>query len=246
VYLANSRPDSQLAWLDRSGKELAKVGSPARQFEGVTLSPDGKQIAFARVTSSGEFSLWLRDLERNAETRTTSPPLAPSSPVWSGDGRRIAFASPGAIYLKDATGGGQEQTLENGTRIAPSDVSRDGRWMVFTETDPKTAGDIWLLPDPLDRAASHKPVSFLRTPSNESQGQVSPDGKWLAYTSNESGIDQIYIRPFPAGDNRWQVSTGTRAPHLHFGWGRELGLYCARSTQSSSVYRPAESRYGCR
>jgi Tol biopolymer transport system component len=210
VYLANLRPDTQLSWFDRSGKVLAKVGPSARRFGGVTLSPDGKQIAFVRGTPSGEFSLWLRDLERNTETRLTSPPLAPFSAVWSGDGRRIAFASSGALYLKDATGGGQEQVLDHGARTQPSDISRDGRWMVFTETDPKTAGDIWLLTDPLVPTANHRRVAYLRTPSNESQGQISPDGKWLAYTSDESGADQIYIRPFPAGDIKWLVSAGIR------------------------------------
>jgi Tol biopolymer transport system component len=210
VYLANGRPESQLMWLDRSGKKIGEAGPPARDFTGITLSPDGKEIAFVRSTPTGEDNVWLTDLERATETRLTSPPLVPHSPVWSRDGRRVAFGSAGAIYIKDVAGGGQEVALDHGDLIMPSDISQDGRWMVFTETDPKTAGDIWLLPDPLVPAANHKPAPFLRTPFNESQGQISPDGKWLAYTSNESGTDEVYIRPFPSGDGKWQISTGTR------------------------------------
>ncbi len=209
VYLANGRPESQLTWVDRSGKKIGNVGQPARDFTGITLSPDGKQIAFVRSTPTGEDNLWLRELERNTETRLTSPPLVPRSPVWSRDGQRVAFGAGDAIYIKDAAGGGQESELERGHGM-PSDISRDGRWLVFTDRDPKTAGDIWLLPDPLVSAANHKPAPFLRTPFNESQGQISPDGKWLAYTSNESGTDEVYMRPFPAGDGKWQISTGMR------------------------------------
>jgi hypothetical protein len=209
VYGTNFYPDSRLVWLDRAGKEVAKLGGPFSRSVGLALSPDGKQVAVAWRTPLGETSLRLEDLERNTESRFSGAPLAPHSPVWS-DPRHIVFSEPSGIYVKDSSGG-QEQPLLRGQNISASDVSRDGRWLAYTQTDPKTDGDIWLLPDPFDPRADHKPVPFLRTPAIESQGQVSPDGKRIAFVSRESGAEQVYVRPFPKGEQQWRVSTGMLA-----------------------------------
>jgi Tol biopolymer transport system component len=111
-------------------------------------------------------------------------------------------------------GGKEEILLQGGTnRRHPSDWSRDDRWLVYTTNDPKTGADIWLLPNPSSSAlsADRKPVALLQTPALESQGQISPDGKWLAYSSSESNEGRVYLRPFagasPSPDVRWQVST---------------------------------------
>lgn len=144
---------------------------------------------------------------------------------WGPDGQRVAFSATGAgapgIYVKNVHGGNAEPLLQSSTNEqAPSDRSRDGRWLVFTETDPETGADIWLLADPsTPPAEGRKPVALLHTPALESQGQISPDGKWLAYVSNESGTSQVYLRPFaglaPAPDTLSQVST-TRSQDLRW------------------------------
>ncbi len=195
---------SQLTWLDRSGKELGKVGSI--QDEGhVALSPDGKTVATLRRDQG----IWMYDVQRGGDTRFTSTTLPGSPPVWSPDGNLIAFGSGKGLYLKDASGGLKEELLlENGNAKTPSDWSRDGRYLIYTETDPKSRGDIWYLPDPLNKSSDRKPVKFQGTEAMESQGQLSPDGRWLAYESTESGEDEVYVRPFPSGPGRWKVSAG--------------------------------------
>jgi Tol biopolymer transport system component len=205
VYETNFIRTNQLTWLDRSGKELGKVGSIQDEFH-VALSPDGKTAATVRRGNQG---IWLYDVQRGAETRFTPPTLPGSAPVWSPDGNLIAFGSGKGLYLEDASGGSKEELLlENGNVKAVSDWSRDGRYLIYTETDPKGQGDIWYLPDPLNKSSDRKPVKFQGTDAVESQGQLSPDGRWLAYASNESGKYEVYVRPFPSGPGRWKVSAG--------------------------------------
>jgi eukaryotic-like serine/threonine-protein kinase len=207
VYESNLSTRSQLIWLDRSGKELGKVGS-IQEERHVALSPDDKTAATVR-TNQG---IWLYDVQRGGETRFTSPTLPGSAPVWSPDGSLIAFGSGKGLYLKDASGGLKEELLlENGNAKTPSDWSRDGRYLIYTETDPKGQGDIWYLADPLSKSGDRKPVKFQGTEAMESQGQLSPDGRWLAYASNESGKYEVYVRPFPSGPGRWKVSAGQGA-----------------------------------
>jgi Tol biopolymer transport system component len=204
VYETNLGRSSQLKWLDRSGKELGKVGS-IQEERLVALSPNGKIAATVR-TNQG---IWLYDVQRGGETRFTSPTLPGSAPVWSPDGNLIAFGSGKGLYVKDASGGLKEELLlETGNAKTPSDWSRDGRYLIYTETDPKGQGDIWYLPDPLNKSSDRKPVKFQGTEAMESQGQLSPDSHWLAYESNESGQDEVYVRPFPVGLGRWKVSAG--------------------------------------
>jgi eukaryotic-like serine/threonine-protein kinase len=214
VYLANARPDQQLAWFDRRGRQLSTVGSPVSRIMGLALAPDARHIASVRESSQGGWILMRRDLERGTDAVLTSAPLSPSAPVWSRDARHLAFRSGESIYVKDTEGEGPERPLlsgGSGLRF-PSDFSPDGRWLVFTDVQPRTLGDIWLLAHGPNDAPHREPVAFLRTPSNESQGQISPDGNWIAYFSNESGTGQIYLRPFsgaPAGPDKIQVSASS-------------------------------------
>jgi serine/threonine protein kinase len=204
VYETNLSRTSQLTWLDRSGKGLGKVGS-IQEERHVALSPDGKTVATVRPNQG----IWLYDVQRGGETRFTSPTLPGSAPVWSPDGNLIAFGSGKGLYLKDASGGSKEEPLlENRNAKTPSDWSRDGRYLIYTENDPKGQGDIWYLPDPLNKSSDRKPVKFQGTDAMESQGQLSPDSHWLAYASNESGKYEVYVRPFPSGPGRWKVSAG--------------------------------------
>jgi WD40 repeat protein len=193
----------QLTWLDRSGKELGKVGNILNQAH-VALSPDEKTVATVRAKQG----IWLYDLQRGAETRFTSFAVDGAA-VWSPTGNLIVFGSGKDLYLNNASGGSKEEILLKSEYLKePSDWSRDGRYLIYTEIDPKGQGDIWFLPDPLSKSSERKPVKFQGTEAVESQGQLSPDSRWLAYGSNESGQDEVYVRPFPSGPGRWKVSIG--------------------------------------
>jgi eukaryotic-like serine/threonine-protein kinase len=202
VYASSNPAELQLTWFDRNGKELGKAGEAGNRV-GVALSPDGNRVFSGTV---------LLDLIRNSESRLTRS--APA--VWSPDGTRLIYASADGrsinLYLTDLDGSGPE------TRLLPpsenyrsaSDWSRDGRFLIYTETDPKTRGDIWYLPDP--GKPESKPVKFLATDANESQGQLSPDGRWLAYRSDKGGSASVYVRPFPSGNGVMRIADTAREP----------------------------------
>jgi DNA-binding winged helix-turn-helix (wHTH) protein/Tol biopolymer transport system component len=221
VYLANGTRLSQMKWLDRSGTELGKLGTPGNQFA-ITLSPNGNKVAIGKPLTG----IWLHDIARNLGSRFTREGRAPLTAVWSPDGNRIAYAFTAGnqtnLVLSDASGSAQETPLllpGANPRFA-SDWSRDGRFLIYIELDPKTRADIWYLREPGNRES--KPVKFLGTDAVESQAQLSPDGRWLAYYSDESGKGEVYIRPFPSGSGVWNVSgAGGAEPRWSFD-GRNL------------------------
>jgi len=233
IYIANRSRQRQLTWLDRSGKELGKIGAPGN-VRGVALSPDGTVAAYSR-TSPGDPSaaLWLFDVARGSESRVAA--VTTGATVWSRDGSRIVYSSSvgsqPTLFLRDANGGGQETPLlpPSANQRRASDWSRDGRFLVYTEIDPKTRADIWYLPDP--GKPGSKPVKFLGTDAVESQGQLSPDAKWLAYYSDESGRQGVYIRPFPSGPGVWKISINSgREPR----WSRDGKELFYAETKASS------------
>jgi serine/threonine protein kinase/Tol biopolymer transport system component len=212
MYVANGRPETQLIWVDRAGKEVDR-GPMTGQGAGVSLAADGRRMAFGRTDAQVSSSLWVQDLERDQELRVTRPPQSGNAAVLSPDGQRVAFAAGGetpAIHVRSISGASEDVILRGQAR--PSDWSRDDRWLVYTAADAKTASDIWLFPNPSTSAAGRTPVPWLRTPALETQGQISPDGRWLAYCSDESGRLQVYLRLFnggsPAPDTKWQVGPG--------------------------------------
>src|SRR5262249_52913733 len=151
--------------------------------------------------------LWLRQLNRDVEERVLALPIqAMPTAVWSPDVRRIAFSAPAPgspvldLYVKDVGGGAEKLLLQTGNAKFPSDWSPDGRFLLYTEIDPKTGADLWILPDPANPSADTKAVPFVRSQSSDAQGQFSPDGRWVAYTSVEGVGAQVYVRPFPNGD----------------------------------------------
>jgi Tol biopolymer transport system component len=218
---------TQLAWYDRSGKPL-EIAATAGSISDPAISTDGRFIAFSRTSESG-FDLWLRDLTRGAEQRLTTDPSSNRAPFWSPNGDRIVFArasgSSGGIfnlYQRAATAAGKDELLlANGNNDVPTQWSRDGRFVVYGEIDPKTKRDIWVWP--MQGGTERKPLPFLHSEFNETFGQLSPDGHWMAYTSDESGGQrEVYVRPFPAGDRQWRISiAGGEQPRWR-GDGKEL------------------------
>ncbi len=199
--------DVKLVWVDRSGKEVGQVGK-AGGFSGVELSPDGKRLAVHQHDGNGG-DVRIFDAQHIAPMRLTFDASQDnSSPIWSPDGKRIAFGSVRAgmpsIYVKSADGTGEEELLlQSKEPVVPMAWSSDNRFLVFWKNDLKTSADLWILPLEGDK----KPRPFLQSTFLEGHGQISPDGKWLAYWSGESGQEEIYVRPFPSGPGRWQVST---------------------------------------
>jgi len=185
----------QLVWFDRSGKEIGKVGGPGFGIQ-PQLSPDGHFVAM-RINEGGNTDITLLEIGRSLLTRFTFDPEIDIRGVWSPDGSRIAFCSNRKgvynIYWKRATGspGSEELLLETAQAAKPLDWSSDGRFLLYSQEE-RSGDDLWVLPLDGDR----KPFPVVQTNYDESWAQFSPDGKWIAYASNESGEYQIYVQPF--------------------------------------------------
>jgi len=212
IYRTGSRIQRQFVWVDRSGKEIEKVGAadPGNP-QNPSLSPDGRRIVIDR-RNVGSQDLWLFDLTRSVLTRFTTDPASENMGIWSPDGTRVAFQSNrkgpyGAydLYMKAANGAGIDELLvaTPQTKVV-GDWSPDGRFLLYRSLDPKTNYDLWALPMDGER----KPFPVLQTPFAERDGQFSPDGKWIAYQSDESGRFEIYAQPFPGPGGKVQISTG--------------------------------------
>ena len=201
---------SELVWVDRKGSRTS-VAVPAATYTDVELSRDGKRVAFTRWGADTSIQdVWVSDLERQITSRFTTQPPLNNVPIWSPDGRMIAFATTrnGAldIYQREVGSTGDDQALLKLAAppiVFPSDWSRDGRYLMYYRSDDKTQLDTWVLPLTGDRT----PRKVLGSNFNESQGQFAPSGKWFAYVSDESSQPQVYVQAFPAPAQRVQVST---------------------------------------
>ena len=224
LYESSVGAANQMAWYDRGGKLLGTVAAPGVVFD-PAISPDEKAIVFRRQSASGS-DLWLWDVTRRAEQRFTTDASFNAAPLWSPNGDRIVFSSSRGggiynLYQKATSGSGKDEVLlVNGNAKAPTQWSRDGRFIVYFERDPRTKLDIWVLP--MDSVTDRKPFPFLRSEFNELLGQLSRDSHWIAYTSDQSGRREVYVRPFPAGEGQWPISiAGGEQPRWR-GDGKEL------------------------
>ena len=227
--------ETELAWVSREGSDLEIVG-PAAMYYSPRISHDGKRIAVdlsEEQTAKGD--IWILDLQRNASTRLTYDPVNESSPLWTPDDRTVIFFSEKNgnldIYQRSAAGIGDDETvIEDKTGKVPNDLSPDGRWLafsVFATLDSKP--DIWLL----DRESGEtKP--YLTSPFIESGLQFSPDGKWVAYGSDESGQSEIYVLQFPESSGKWIVSRGGGSQAAWSADGREI-FYLSSDQKLMSV-----------
>jgi dipeptidyl aminopeptidase/acylaminoacyl peptidase len=229
AYRASGDAPRRLTWLDRNGKAAGFAGEPdTTALFYPELSPDGRQVAVDR-SLQGNSDIWVIDVLRGTMTRLTFDPSIDLGPVWSPDGNRIAYASLKkdhyAIYIKPSNGAGAEQLLLEGTgNQYPQDWSKDGRFLLYSELDPKRARSLWALPV---AEGDRKPIAVATGTSDSLNGQFSPDGRWVAYQSNESGEFQIVVQPFPQPGGKWQISmTGGTQPRWRSD-GKELYFIAA-------------------
>jgi Tol biopolymer transport system component len=210
VYQSLGDATRQLLWMDRSGKQIAEVRLNG-EWGPVRVSPDGKRaVAGRRAPGQTQADLWLIDSQGNTE-QLTDTPSHEASPVWSPDGSRIAFSNNPSgsddLFVRPASPGGKADLLFSSSFLKyPTDWTRDGRYILFGTIAAGTKSDVWAY-----SLAERRARPILDTVSAEGYGAVSPDGKWLAYQSDESGTNQIYVQPFDPSSSdtkrRWQVSS---------------------------------------
>jgi len=194
--------DRRLTWINRDGTR--EDGTAPGLYQSFRLSPDDREVALD--ASNGVEDIWRLEFARGVRTRLTSGDRREVVPVWSPDGRYLAFMSNRTgvfqLYRKDARGGGPEEVLTTGANTKyVTDWGRNG-YLLYYEAAPDTKDDLWALP--MDGGG--KPVLVLQTAANEHNGAFSPDGKWIAYASDESGREEVYIQPFPPTGFKWTVS----------------------------------------
>jgi serine/threonine-protein kinase len=217
VYLPGGENASAapLDWLTRDGKTTPLRATPAN-WSGVQIAPHGRRLAFS-LADAANFNVWTYDAARDALTRLTVDPGVDRFPVWTPDGQRLVYASSrsgGAtnLYWQRADGSGDATRLTTSPNPQfPGSWHPSGRFLAFYEIRPQTDADLLILPVEGDEASGWKPgmpTVFLGGPFIELQPRFSPDGRWLAYESNESGRFEIYVRPFPGPGGKWPISTG--------------------------------------
>ncbi|MBI3449748.1 MAG: serine/threonine-protein kinase [Acidobacteria bacterium] len=196
--------ESQLVWLDRSGKLTGTIGKPQAQWPFPAISPDGRQIAIA-ATENDKREIWLHDAERGTMTRLTSNSAGTWSPVWTPKGDQVVYTDGQAppalsILVKAADGSGEAKKLVDGW--GPS-ISPDGRYLAYAASDPNNDWDLWYL----ELEKGGPPVLLLKAPETQIWPRISPDGAFYAYQSGETGRNEVYVKRFPSGEGKWQVST---------------------------------------
>jgi Tol biopolymer transport system component len=193
-------PDLQLTWFDRQGNALGRPGDAGR-YRSMALSFDGASAAVARENPQNpvDQDLWVIDLSRGTSTRLTFDPSVDESPIWTRDGRRIVYSSNGSKLLQKAANGTEAEQVVLGTEPwkRATSVSLDGRFLLYSLLNPTTKTDLWVLP----LTGDPKPVPFVQDGFDDTDGQFSPDARWIAYVSNESGGSNVFMRPF-SGDVR--------------------------------------------
>lgn len=200
-------------WLDNTGKTKTLIATPGFYIT-PRFSPDGQKLALVQLEAS-ERRLLVYDWQRDTTSRLAFSAQQISYPTWSPEGKHIVFKFSSADrfglgWIRADGAGENQRLLDSKNLVLPYSFFPDGRRLAYEELDPDTGWDLWTLPldvsDP-DHPKAGKPEPFLRTPANEIYPAVSPDGRWIAYDSYESGSWEVYVRPFPGPGGKWQVSS---------------------------------------
>jgi eukaryotic-like serine/threonine-protein kinase len=223
VYYGGSEFNkADLIWVDRKGKQIGPVAKAA-DYGYIRLSRDNKRLVTALRDPATRWDLWIIDLADGGQTRFTFDGANEVFPIWSPDGGRIAFASNRSgqvnLYQKLSNGSGnEEQILVTDQPKFCNDWSSDGQFIVFHKLSGTTRADIWILPLSGDRT----PFPYLETQFGEREARFSPDGRWIAYTSDETGLRDVYVQSFPVGRGKWQISRGGGGPPKWRSDGKEI------------------------
>jgi Tol biopolymer transport system component len=243
IYMPNLSK-TRLTWFDRSGREIGPQVGPAAEYYNMTLSPDGKKVAFTMSDPrTGLGDLWIHDLQRDIRTRFTSGDADDDYFVWSPDGQRAAFFSASedegitTFHIKDLTDSGEGETPLAAGFQAPYSWSPDGRFILYVQNPPTMNVDLWVLP----LFGERKPFPFLQSAFSEGWGATfSPDGRWVAFKSDESGQNEIHVARFDNPRERWRISTsGGEEPHWRHD-GKELFFVSGERKMTSVSVQAAE------
>jgi eukaryotic-like serine/threonine-protein kinase len=234
AYRVGGGQQRQWRWIDRQGRTGGAIGEAALDaISAPELSPDGRTLVLFRQPQ-GNNDIWLLDLGRGVYSRLTAGPPASALPLWSPDGRSVVYSSRrggGGIFRRSVSGNGEEESILTVPNTAtPLSWSSDGRLLVIRAAGERTGADLFAI----DMTGDRKPFPVVQTPFDEAEAQISPDGRWLAYGSNESGRYEIYLRPFPAGGPRVQVSAAGGAQVRWAPSGKEL-FYVAPDRRMMAV-----------
>jgi len=220
---------SQFLWFNRKGQEIGIALHPGI-YGNLALSPNGRTVA-ADITdpASQNTDIWIYDLETQSAKRLTFDPAIDSMPIWSPDGNRMVFSSNRGVtfdlFLKDTNGAQEEKVIpQEGPDRLPTDWSRDGKYLLY-----QRGADLWFVTFP-----ELRPIQFLKASSTLKTGRFSPDGKWVAYSSNESGRWEIYVTSFPDAHGKWQVSNAGGDQPKWRGDGKEL-FYLSNDSRIMAV-----------
>jgi Tol biopolymer transport system component len=253
AYRTGATSQRQLRWFDRSGAERGTVGDPDASLYHPIVSSDGRRVIVAR-TAQGNTDLWLLDGARTS--RLTFDAQEDRFPLWSPEGTRVVFRSirtgQADLYQTLTNGAGNDERILSSEQLkTATSWSLDSRFLMYMSQDRQTSTDLWFLA----MVGERTPTVFLKTPFREAYGAFAPDGRWVAYQSDESGRSEIYVRPFvqpgeartdsEATSGRWQVSTAGGIHPLWRSDGKELyyldpvgTMMAAPITVAGSTFEP--------
>ena len=245
AYRGGGNQLAQFAWYDRAGKKLSTIGPPCKPNE-PAFSPDETRVVFYQFDSIvGISDLWVLDLSSGQLSRFTFDPSDDNTAVWSPDGTHIVWSSCRSgqyeLYMKLADGSGTDEPLlaTRSTKF-PDDWSPDGKYVLYSNHDPKTKTDLWLLP----LAGDRKSFPYLQTPATEVFGHFHPNGKWITYVSDESGQREIYVQSFPTSKGgRWQISVSGGETPMWRKDGKELFYAAPDGTIMSVDIKSSDSSF---
>jgi Tol biopolymer transport system component len=223
VTLNGTLPNTDLVPFDRTGRRSAPLPAPAGRYASMDFSPDGQRLVLEKDDDRTTQDLWIYELERRTLSRFTFGPGLKTAPTWSPDGARIAYScdreGPWNVYVKNVGGAGEDTPVFASPALFKNPVrwSADSRTLVVETLEQKTGWDLWTV-----QVGAKKPVPYLNTPFNERWGAISSDGRWLAYTSDETGKNEIYVQSYPTPGEKHQVSTTGGAYGIWRRDGREI------------------------